>query len=199
MRAGLKLLLVTSLIVISGCASGPLSHDEARKRIAAIAGSGLVPQAVEIRRIVSQTDTQVIAESTVSLAVQFKRADAKADWQIEAVRLGDRDWISLNELLAAIDETRRQSTTEALDKLAAGIAKYRQRNGSIPAAKDIVGLTDLLHPLYMTDLVRLDGWGNPIEYLPTGTGTFRLFSRGPDGRASTRDDIVRENGRTVSP
>ena len=47
-----------------------------------------------------------------------------------------------------------------------------------PNARDIVALTDILHPSYMTELVREDGWGNPIVYEVTGDATFRLaFSR----------------------
>src|SRR5436190_3714045 len=95
---------------LSACTSARLSHDEARKKIAAIGQSNLIPDAVEIRRIVSQSDTSAIAEATVTLAFQFKRSNSNADWRIEAVRLGDRDWISLDELLTAINEGRRRIT-----------------------------------------------------------------------------------------
>ena len=104
-----KTLLLSSLM-LSACASDRLSHDEARQKIAQIGRSNLVPDAVEIRRIISQTDTEAIAESSVTLAFQFKRANPNAQWQISAVRLGDRDWVSLDELLAAINEGRRTCT-----------------------------------------------------------------------------------------
>src|SRR5437870_13631926 len=100
MKRSLHALLI-ACIALSACTSARLSHDEARRKIAAIGQSNLIPDAVEIRRIVAQTDTTAIAEATVTLAFQFKRSDTK-DWQIEAVRLGDRDWIPLDELLAAI-------------------------------------------------------------------------------------------------
>src|SRR4030095_3695950 len=127
-------------------------------------------------RIVSQSDTSAIAESTVTLAFQFKRANANADWRIESVRLGDRDWISLDELLAAIDENRRRTTTHTLQQLAEACENYRSKKGALPAASDIVKLTDILYPEYMTKLVREDGWGDPIIYEVTGQPAFRAES-----------------------
>lgn len=192
-----KILLLSSLL-LSACASARLSHDEARKKIAQIGRSSLVPDAVEIRRIVSQTETEAIAESSVTLAFQFKRANANAPWQIAAVRLGDRDWVSMDELLAAINDGRRRTTIDGLQKIAAGITKYREMNGSIPVAPDITRLTDILHPLYISELIREDGWGAPIEYQVMGT-TFRLVSAGPDGVRGTADDIVFDPSRPVLP
>jgi hypothetical protein len=184
---------------LCSCTSARLSHDEARKAIAQIGRSQLVPDAIEIRRIVSQSENQAIAEATITLAFQFKRDNSSAPWRIEAVRLGDRDWISLDELLKAINEGRRRTTAEALQNLANGINKYRSMNGSLPNARDIVALTDILHPNYMTQLVREDGWGNPIIYENSGDSAFRLISKGADGRQGTADDIVFEGGRPVSP
>ena len=192
-----KIVLLSSLL-LSACASDRLSHAEARQKIAQIGRSNLVPDAVEIRRIISQTDTEAIAESSVTLAFQFKRANPNAQWQISAVRLGDRDWVSLDELLAAINEGRRRSTINDLQKLAAGIAKYREMNGNLPMVPDITRLTDILHPLYISELIREDGWGTNIEYQVMGT-TFRLVSAGPDGVRGTSDDIVFDPGRPLSP
>lgn len=192
-------LLIIACLALCSCTANRLSHDEARKKIAELGRSKLVPDAIEIRRIVSQSDNEAIAEATITLAFQFKRASSNAAWKVEAVRLGDRDWISLDELLAAINEGRRRSTAQSMQVLTAGIEKYRAANGNLPNARDIVGLTDILNPSYMTQLVREDGWGNPIIYEVTGPSTFRLVSPGPDGRAGTADDIVVENGRTLTP
>src|SRR5712691_8701519 len=138
----MKLLLLLLCLALSACTGARLSHDEARKKIAAIGRSVLIPDAIEIRRIVSQTDTQAIAEATITLAFQFKRDNPNGEWRIDAVRLGDRDWISLDELLAAINEGRRRTTLKAMQQLAEAIEKYRTTNGSLPNARDIVALTD---------------------------------------------------------
>jgi len=198
MKRALYLLLMASL-TLPACTSARLSHDEARKKIAAIGQSNLIPDAIEVRRIISQTDTEAIAEATITLAFQFKRANAASDWRIAAVRLGDRDWISLDELLAAVNEGRRRTTSQLLQRLAEAVEKYRASNGSLPNATDIVALTDALHPSYTPDLIREDGWGHPIVYEVTGNTTFRLVSAGADGRRGTADDIVLENSRPAAP
>ena len=78
---------------------------------------------------------------------------------------------------------------EALQKLSAGITAYRVGTGVLPNATEIVGLTNLLHPLYMMELVRVDAWGRPIHYEVSGTG-YRLISFGADGIRGTSDDVV---------
>src|SRR6266571_327373 len=195
----MKHVLLLGCLVLCACTSARLSHDEARKKIAEIGRSNLVPDAIEIRRIVSQTDTQAIAEATVTLAFQFKRDNPNTEWRIEAVRLGDREWISLDELLAAINESRRRTTAQEMQQIADAIERYRAGNGSLPGARDIVSLIDVLHPLYLNQLVREDGWGNPIEYEVTSNSTFKLTSPGADGRLGTADDIVVGNSRAAAP
>src|SRR5947209_14573453 len=133
----MKHVLLLGCLLLCTCTSARLSHDEARKKIAEIGRSNLVPDAIEIRRIVSQSDTQAIAEATITLAFQFKRDNPDAEWRIQAVRLGDRDWIDLDELLAGINEGRRRTTSAAMQKLAAAVEKYRAANGSLPNAGDI--------------------------------------------------------------
>src|SRR5207248_1279381 len=89
-----------------------------------------------------------------------------------------------------INEGRRRATGDAMQKLVAAVEKFRMVNGSLPEARDIVGLTDILIPRYMSELVREDGWGKPLLYEATGPTAFRLTSDGPDGRRGTPDDIV---------
>ena len=175
--------------MLAGCSGSRLSHDEARRQIAEIGNSKLVPDSIHIQRIVSQTDKEAIAETSVAMAFEFQRAKASDPWHIAAVRLGDRDWVGVAEIVSAVNESRSRTTMESFRKLAAGIATFRQRNGAAPDALEIVGLTNILHPTYMADLVRLDAWGRPIRYEIVGTG-FRLLSDGPDGVRGTPDDIL---------
>lgn len=185
-----SLLIVFSLLCAFGCGGARLSHNEIRRQIAEVGGSSLVPSAVNVSRVVSQSGNRLIAETNIELAVQFERASEDSPWQIAAVRLGDQNWISMPEFMAALNEGRRRETTIALEKLSTGIAAYRQRNnGAVPAATNIVLLTDVLHPQYMSDLVRLDAWGNAIQYQAKGNG-FELRSFGADERPGTADDIL---------
>ena len=186
----LRVVLACSMIagISAGCSSSRLSHDEARKQIAEIGNASLVPDSIHIQRIVSQTDKDVIAETSVAMAFEFQRTKSSEPWHIAAVRLGDRDWVGVAEIVAAVNESRRRTTLESFQKLAVGIEAYRQRNGASPNATDIVGLTNTLHPTYMADLVRLDAWGRPIRYEVVGAG-FRLLSDGADGVRGTPDDL----------
>src|SRR5688572_30582703 len=109
MKKPLELLAITALL-LCGCAGPRLAHDEARKKIAELGRSELVPDAIEIRRLVFQSDNEAIAESSLTLAFQFKKSTT-GEWSVAAVRLGDRDWIDVSELLAAINETRQRQTT----------------------------------------------------------------------------------------
>jgi hypothetical protein len=104
----------------------------------------------------------------------------------------------VDDLLAALDEGRHRETMANLQKLVAGIENFKKRNGTLPVAADIVKLTDALHPNYMQELVRDDGWGQPILYQVTGS-TFRVVSSGPDHRPGTPDDVVVAGGSPASP
>jgi len=189
MNRAFQLLSLILLATLCGCGGARLSHNEIRKQIADLGGSSLVPSSVSIRRIISESGNRTIAETTVDLAVQLERDSAGSPWHIVSVRLGDQNWISVNELVAAVSEARRKQTLASMEKLAAGVVAYRQRNGSPPQANDIKALTDVLHPQYMKDLVLDDGWGHPFELDKSGT-ELRFRSAGADGKSGTADDIV---------
>jgi len=172
--------------------------ERQRQRILELGSSRLVPDAIEIRRVASGSDTRTIAEATVTLRFQFRKNVRSGAWAVESVRLGERDWINLNDLVGAMHQGRRLETSVLLQKLVIGIDNYKKKNGSLPNARDIVQLTDVLHPSYMTDLVRNDAWGRPIEYESSGS-TFRLISSGPDGRRGTDDDVVVDASSTPTP
>src|SRR2546422_5764532 len=145
----MKHVLVLGCLVLCACTSARLSHDEARKKIAEIGRSNLVPDAIEIRRIVSQTDKQAIAEATITLAFQFKRDNPNSEWRIQAVRLGDRDWISLDELLAGINEGRRRTTADAMQRVAEGGRKHRGTQSSPFKWRNNMNITTSIAPQYM--------------------------------------------------
>src|SRR5215469_17431291 len=96
LNAFLLLLLATTSF-----AAPSLNRDLARKRISELASTNLAADAIEIREITLEPPGSAIVESTVTLAFQFKKTDAGA-WTVDAIRLGDRDWVNMSELLAAI-------------------------------------------------------------------------------------------------
>lgn len=189
MNRALRLLFVLALLVASSCGGARLSHDEIRRQIADLGNSTLVPSSVSIRRVVSQSSNRAVAETSVELAVQMERDSETSPWHITSIRLGDQNWVSVPELLAAMNESRQKVTAASLEKLAAGVAAYRQRNGSMPPAADIKALADVLHPLYMKDLVMDDAWGRQI-LVDASTLSLRFRSVGPDGVRGTQDDLL---------
>lgn len=192
-------ILTISLLslVLAGC-SARLARDDAREKIIDLGAAALVPKAVEIRRIVSESNDRAIVEAGVTLAFEFARDGKKGDWEIVSVRLGDGQWIDVQTLVAAVNVERQRQTAGALEKLSRGIQEYRKQHGSVPNVENIVALTDILHPRFSPDLIRNDAWGHQIEYQVLGGNSFRLRSAGADGRPNTSDDIVVEDGQLLA-
>jgi hypothetical protein len=59
----------------------------------------------------------------------------------------------------------------------------------LPEFKDYVALCDALSPDYLTPLIRLDVWQNPLVAFRAGPTSIRLLSAGRDGKLGTSDDI----------
>lgn len=137
----------------------------------------------------TQGGNRAIAETSVELAFQMERDSENSPWHISAVRLGDQNWVSVPELIEALNDSRRKITTASLEKLTAGVAAYQQRNGPALAAGDIKALADVLHPQYMKDLVLDDAWGRPI-LVEASAPNLRFRSLGVDGVRDTPDDLV---------
>ena len=188
MNRALQLVFVAALLS-SGCGGARLSHDEIRRQVAELGTSTLIPQAINVRRVVSDSNNRLIAETTVELAFQFERDTPGSPWHVSSVRLGDQNWMAVSELISAINETRRKETVAALRKLDAGVAAYRERNGNAPSASTVEALSDVLHPQYMSDLVVADAWGRPVEIASPGPN-FRFRSLGADGQRGTSDDVL---------
>ena len=172
--------------------------EKERGRMLELGESPLIPGSIEIRRVISQSETRTIAEATVTMVFRFVYNARSKRWTIEAARLGDREWINTVDLTATLNETRRRQTVSMMEELASAIEKYRMSKGSLPPAKDIGTLVDILYPDYMKDLVRFDGWGQEIQYSISGA-TFRLRSRGLDGMFYTDDDVVVTAGTPSRP
>ncbi len=172
--------------------------DKQRRMMLDITSSPLVPDAIEVRRVISDNDVRAIVECTVSMGFRFLKSARPTEWRIEAARLGDREWIPTVDLFATLNEGRRGATVAMLKRLAAAIENYRAKNGTLPAAKDVQELNDILHPVYTSELIRVDGWGQTLEYNASGA-TFRIVSKGGDGRWGTPDDIFFDSSATPRP
>ncbi len=148
-----------------------------------------MPSEIEIERIMIETGSRAVAETSVKMAFQFEK-DAGGDWHIVSARLGDRQWVDVDILLEALERQYSDNTSAALEKLAAGVEQYQVQNGSLPRLGTESALADVLHPLFMGDLIRQDAWGREIQYERRSDDAYLLRSPGPDGVHGSSDDIV---------
>lgn len=164
-----------------------MSSRVVREQVASLGGAELSPDDVQVERIIQQTSTQAVAEFTVQMAGEYVK-NADGDWELVSVRLGTDDWVDLARFEAALTRVETEETTSDLRMLAAGVEAYREANGAWPEVTAGSSLPDLLHPIFVTDLIREDAWGEPFLY-EASANAFRLRSSGPDRREGTDDDI----------
>ncbi len=186
-RRWLPITLVLGLL--AGCgASRKLSEHTAKEKILELGLLDLKDKQIQVQRIIHSGEDQAVAEASLQMAFRLAKTKGK-DWQVNAVRLGDRNWIDAQLFLAALNEVRARQTQQSLEQLQEGIRKYQAKRGVLPAVSDIVKLTDLLFPEYMTEVVRYDGWSREFRVNSVGDNTFQLSSAGPDGVPGNADDI----------
>lgn len=182
------LLLTLAVGFLAGCgASRKLSEDAAKEKILELGLLDLKDKQIQVQRILHAGEDQAVAEASVQMAFRLSKGKGK-DWQVNAVRLGDRDWVDTQAFLAALNEVRVRQTRNNLERIEEGIRKYQARQGALPAISDIVKLTDLLFPEYMSEVVRYDAWNNELKVNAVGNN-LQLSSAGPDGIPGNADDI----------
>lgn len=175
--------------ILTGCgASRKLSEDTAKEKILELGLLDLNNKQIQVQRIIHAGEDQAVAEASLPMAFRLSKTKGK-DWQINAVRLGDRNWIDTQAFLAALHEVRARQTQQSLKQLQEGIRKYQAKQGALPVVSDIVKLTDLLFPEYMAEVIRYDAWSHEIKVSSAGDNTFQLSSAGPDGVPGNADDI----------
>ena len=175
--------------LLTGCgASRKISEDTAKSKILELGLLDLKDEQIQVHRIIHSGEDQAVVEASLQMVFRLAKTKGK-DWQVNAVRLGDRDWISAQAFLAALNEVRARQTQQSLEQLQEGIRKYQAKRGILPSVSDIVKLTDLLFPEYMTEVVRYDAWSHEFKINSAGGSTLQLSSAGPDGVLGTADDI----------
>ena len=167
--SGRRCLLITLAAgFLASCgASRKLSEDTAKEKILELGLLDLKDKQIQVQRIIHAGEDQAVAEANVQMAFRLSKGKGK-DWQVNAVRLGDRDWIDTQAFLAALNEVRVRQTRQSLERIQEGIRKYQAKQGGLPAVSDIVKLTDLLFPEYMAEVVRYDAWNNELKVSSVG-------------------------------
>jgi len=149
---------------------------------------------VDIRSASQTGPDRAIVEAELRTAFMLERING--EWVIKDVRVGKRPWERLADILSAVERVKADNTKAILEKVMAAVESYCEANGSLPEFTDYVALTDALCPTFMTPLIRLDAWRNPLFADRTGNKV-RISSSGPDGRLGNADDL--EMIRTFQP
>lgn len=176
----------------AGTPPAGLDVNRLRALLAGFADAQLKPQQVEIKSISNGIGgDNAVVEARIETA--FRLARTNGDWQIAEIRLGDRQWESLELIETAVRREKERRTAGLLKRLGEALTAYQQEKGQFVATKDFGVLLDYLAPRYLGDPLRFDWWGTPFVYRGT-TAQYELRSAGADRKANTADDLILENG-----
>jgi hypothetical protein len=173
-----------------------LTTKRARCLVAALFGVTLPSDDVRIREVspfgLSLGATDATATISALVRMDFRFVSERRGWQVDAVKSGNRGWVDVRSLAAAVDQTKRSAATNDLSAIAQALDKYRQERGFYVVSDKESVLIDHLSPRYLTPVIRLDPWFRPYQYDGEQT-RYSLRSLGPDGKPNTGDDIVVKN------
>src|SRR5262249_428411 len=142
-RAGFLLGL---FIFNAACSvSQKLSQNKAREKIQEIGLIQLNDKDIQVKEIVQSGDDQAVAEANLNMAFKLSK-NKGGDWEVNGLRLGDRNWLDIKSFRLALDEVRARQTRESLAKLLNAIKLFEQKNGKYPQSRNVVELTDQLVP-----------------------------------------------------
>ena len=190
MKERLCILLALCIGLLAACgASRRLSQDKAREKIQELGLAEFNDKQIQVEKIVHSGEDQAVVEANITLAFRLSKSKGK-DWQVNAIRLGDRNWMDMKAFQAALNEVKTRMTRESLQRLQEALKKFREKTGSYPQAKSIVKLTDILFPVYMPEVIRYDGWNRELILNSTTASSYEVLSLGPDGIRGSSDDIT---------
>jgi hypothetical protein len=116
--------------------------------------------------------------------------DSKNGWRIAEIRTGNRDWVNLDQLVAAVNQQKQVLAQAELQRIAEALESYRGDRGAYLVSDSHAALIDHLSPKYLREVIRVDPWHQPYKYAGQ-RDRFTLISTGPDGKEGTADDITR--------
>ncbi len=182
----------TARLPVTGNNSTSLNVKEARELLQHLGGANWSREQIELKSLSNGVGSDnAVVEARLETAFRFAKKDG--DWRVAEIRLGDRQWESLELIEIAVRKEKERRTAGLLQRLADGVAAYQREQGAYPTTDEIAALLDFIAPRYLGDPVRFDWWGTQFSYRGTATG-YRLSSAGADRKNGTNDDIELENG-----
>ena len=184
------LYLLTALcLFLTACGGRTLNKNHARDLIVRAPQEALQKEDVDVVNVQQVTGSEAIVETRLNTA--FRLEKVRGEWVVREFRLGHGEWEKVSNLVQALGAVRIAETRSMLDRIAEAIRGYQEANGSLPSFKDYLSLSDLLSPKFLTPLIRLDSWRQPLEAERRGSSSILIWSAGPDGKHGTEDDIRR--------
>ena len=169
-----------------------LTVKRARCLVAELLGVSLPSDQVRIKDMSSLelpfgSEPSALIEAFIQADFRFARGDR--GWQVSEFKSGNREWVRLDALATALDETKRTLATSDLNTIAAALNDFRRERGFFVVSDREAVLIDHLSPQYLKRVIRLDPWHRPYEY-EGAQDHFLLRSLGADGQPRTGDDIT---------
>jgi hypothetical protein len=178
--------LLIAALILTACGGRKINADIAADAIIGIPGESFAKNDVEVMGI-RQTSGSAIVETKLHAAFRLEKVQNK--WVVREVRLGHSQWEKTSNFERALEMVRIEETQKMLVRIAEAILKYRESKGSLPVFKDYISLSDILSPMYLDPMIRLDAWNRPLDAFPQDLKDILLRSAGPDGEFGTADDI----------
>jgi hypothetical protein len=186
-RIFLSLAIVSLASFLTACGGRMLNKNMAQNLVTSLPGDITGGQEAYVEAV-NQTDSRnVVIETRLHAAFRFQKVNSK--WLPREVRLGSGAWENIDNIIEALQRVKTERTQKTLTEIADAIGKYCSKNGALPPFSDYVSLSDVLVPVYITPLIRLDAWDHPLSVERLNANTIRLISAGPDGRLTSGDDI----------
>ncbi|HKG61143.1 MAG TPA: type II secretion system protein GspG [Pyrinomonadaceae bacterium] len=169
-----------------------LTTKRARCLVAGLFGIAVPSDDVRIKEI-SPFELGIGSESTALVEafvrVDFRLAREAKVWRVAEFKSGNRQWVNVSGLAAAIDQVKRSAATDELSTIAKALGDFRRERGSFVVSDSESVLIDHLSPHYLTRVIRVDPWHRPYKY-EGQPDHYSLRSLGPDGKPNTPDDVV---------
>lgn len=187
---GLKvvLLALSLMFLLGACGGRTVTRSSAEKLLVSLPSGILDDEDVKVLSVSQVSAGTAVVETTLRAA--FRMEKVQGSWVIREVRLGNHEWETIDNVIAALNRIKTDKARQMLETVSAALAQYRQKNGHLPAFDDYVDLSDALYPDYMPEAFRLDPWRQPLRAFREGPDTIKLVSAGPDEKPDTPDDIV---------
>lgn len=134
------------------------SVKRARCLLGSLLGVEVPSDAVRIQEVVPMPiplTTEPSATVVAWVKVDARLVDDKG-WHVTELRTGNRDWVKLEPLVAAVNEEKQKQARAELGLIANALEKFRKDRGSYVVSDKQAVAIDSLNPRYLSQVIRVD-------------------------------------------